>query len=98
MNQRDMFDLFDMVVLLSIDDDTQIARLDASGNRNQAARAEVIAGRPYLERETSAAGALVLDGCRPTAQIADRVLREAKAHARRKPEPVRDDPGSSEHP
>jgi broad-specificity NMP kinase len=74
MNLRSMLDLFDTVFLLSIDDATQVRRLDSSGNRNAAERAQVVTGRPFFEAELRAAGARVLDGTRPTAQLADQLL------------------------
>jgi dephospho-CoA kinase len=79
MNQRDLLDLFDAVFLLSIDDSTQLARLDAARNRNAAQRAQVVAGRPIFEEQMRAAGALVLDGRQPTARVADELLRAAAA-------------------
>lgn len=79
MNQREMLDLFQLVFLLSIDEDTQITRLDAAANRDAAARAQVVTGRPFFEAEMRAAGALVLDGGQPTARLAELVLAEAVA-------------------
>jgi hypothetical protein len=77
MNQRELLDLFRGAFLLAIDEHTQLARLDAAGNRNPVQRAQVVTGRPYFQAEMRAAGARVLDGSRPTAWIADRVLQEA---------------------
>jgi hypothetical protein len=77
MNQREMLDLFSGVFLLALDEDTQIARLDAAGNRDPSQRAQVVTGRPYFQAEMRAAGARVLDGGRPTGWLADRVLQEA---------------------
>lgn len=70
---------FELIFLLAIDEHTQIARLEAAGSRDAAARAQVVAGRPIFEAEMRAAGARVLDGSRPTARVADRVLLEAAA-------------------
>lgn len=74
MNQRDMLDLFDAVFLLSIDERTQVARLEASGDRNTFEREQVVRGRPFLEAEMRAVGARVVDGEQPTVRIADVVL------------------------
>ena len=77
MNQRDMLDLFDRVFLLVIDESTQLHRLDASGNRNAAERAQVVAGLPIFQAQMRAAGAHPLDGTQPITRLADRVLRGA---------------------
>ena len=79
MNQRELLDLFDTVFLLSIDEPTQLARLAASGNRDAAAREQVVRGRPVFEAQMRAAGAVVLDGRRPTAEVADQVLAAVAA-------------------
>ena len=52
-NQRDMFDLFTMVFLLSMDHETQLARLNtpANAHRNAAERAQIFQGRPAFEHE-----------------------------------------------
>jgi dephospho-CoA kinase len=78
VNQRDLLDLFDAVFLLSLDDATQIERLDTSDNadRNAAQRAQILAGRPVFERQMRAAGAVVLDGRLPTAELAGLILAE----------------------
>ena len=57
MNQRDMFDLFTTVFLLSIDHETQLRRLDTADNadRNAAQRAQILDGRATFEREMRAA-------------------------------------------
>ena len=75
MNQRDMLDLFTTVFLLSIDHETQLKRLDTSdnANRNAAQRAQILEGRPTFERQMRAAGAVVLDGSRPTGELAGRI-------------------------
>ena len=77
VNQRDMFDLFQAVFLLALDHETQLERLDQPSNahRNAALRAQILDGRPAFERETRAAGAVVLDGRRPTSVLASRVLQ-----------------------
>ena len=58
MNQRDMFDLFTMVFLLSIDHETQLKRLDTPDNadRNAAQRAQILEGRPTFERRDAGRG------------------------------------------
>ena len=78
MNQRDMFDLFTTVFLLSIDHETQLKRLDTPDNadRNAAQRAQFLEGRPTFERQMRAAGAVVLDGSQPTAAARDAHPRE----------------------
>jgi thymidylate kinase len=83
VNQREMLDCFDLVFLLSLDDRTQIDRLDTASNahRNEAQRAQIIRGRPVFE-EMRAAGAVVLDGRQPTSRILDRILREVRPTSR----------------
>jgi len=82
MNQRDMFDLFTTVFLLAIDHETQLRRLDTPDNadRNAAQRAQILEGRPTFEREMRAAGAVVLDGSRPTRDLVDRIHHEVSRH------------------
>lgn len=84
MNQRDMFDLFTTVFLLSIDHETQLQRLDTPDNadRNAAQRAQILEGRATFERQMRAAGAVVLDGSRPTAELATRLQDEVSATRR----------------
>lgn len=52
VNQREMLDCFDLVFLLSLDDATQLERLDtvANAHRNTAQRAKIIRGRPVSSR------------------------------------------------
>ena len=78
MNQRDMLDLFATVFLLSIDHETQLERLDtpANADRNAAQRTQILEGRATFEREMRAAGAVVLDGSRPTRDVASRIQQE----------------------
>jgi dephospho-CoA kinase len=78
MNQRDMFDLFATVFLLSIDHETQLRRLDTPDNadRNEAQRTQILDGRETFERQMRAAGAVVLDGRRPTADVVRRIQQE----------------------
>ena len=78
MNQRDMFDLFATVFLLSIDHETQLERLDTPDNadRNAAQRAQILEGRPTFERQMRAAGAVVLDGSQPTGDLVTRIHQE----------------------
>lgn len=77
VNQRDMLNVFDRVFLLTLDEQTQIDRLDApsNANRNAAQRAEIIDGRPIFEEQMRSAGAVVLDGRQPTATLADAIVR-----------------------
>ena len=79
-----MLDCFDLVFLLSLDDRTQIDRLDTASNahRNEAKRAQIIRGRSVFEQEMRAAGAVVLDGRQPTSRIVDRILREVRPTSR----------------
>jgi dephospho-CoA kinase len=76
MNQRDMLDLFDRVFLLTLDDQTQLDRLNTASNadRNAAQRAQITAGRPVFEEQNRKAGALVLDGRQPTSTLATAIL------------------------
>jgi hypothetical protein len=80
MNQRDMLDLFATVFLLSIDHETQLRRLDTPDNadRNAAQRAQILDGRETFERQMREAGAVVLDGSRPTRELASRIVAEAQ--------------------
>ncbi len=84
MNQRDMFDLFATVFLLSIDHETQLRRLDTPDNadRNEAQRTQILDGRETFERQMRAAGAVVLDGRQPTAELASRIHHEVSAMRR----------------
>jgi dephospho-CoA kinase len=84
MNQRDMLDLFDTVFLLSLDQATQVARLDTPGNphRNAALRAEILDGRPVFEREMKV-GAVVLDGRQPIAFLTRRIVEVVHSRGRR---------------
>jgi dephospho-CoA kinase len=85
MNQRDMLDLFTMVFLLSIDHETQLARLRTPDNadRNAAQRTQIIEGRVTFERQMRAAGAVVLDGSQPIPELASRIHDEASGTDRR---------------
>jgi dephospho-CoA kinase len=80
LNQREMLDCFDLVFLLSLDDTTQLDRLDTASNahRNEAQRAQIIQGRPMFEQEMRSAGAVVLDGRQPTPRVVDRILHEVR--------------------
>lgn len=80
VNQREMLDCFDLVFLLSLDDPTQLDRLDTASNahRNAAQRAQIIRGRPVFEYEMRAAGALVLDGRQPTSRVVDQIVHEVR--------------------
>ena len=79
-NQREMLDLFESVFQLSLDDATQRERLDAASNahRGEAQRVQIIRGRPVFEQEMRSAGAVVLDGRRPTPDLATRILSEVR--------------------
>lgn len=78
MNQRDMLDLFTTVFLLSIDHETQLKRLrtPANAHRNAAQRAQILEGRPTLEREMRAAGAVILDGSQAIPELVSLILQE----------------------
>ena len=78
MNQREMLDCFDLVFLLSLDNTTQLDRLDTASNadRNEVQRAQIIQGRPVFEQEMKSAGAVVLDGRQPTSHVVSRILQE----------------------
>jgi hypothetical protein len=78
VNQRELLDLFDLVVLLTLDHETQIERLDAPSNahRTAALRAQILDGRPVFEAQMRAAGAIELDGRLPIPILATRVLDE----------------------
>ena len=84
MNQRELLHLFDGVFLLSLDHATQVDRLDRPSNagRTPAQRLEILEGREVFEREAVEAGAVVLDGRRPTATLADDLLHRAGAGSR----------------
>jgi hypothetical protein len=73
MNQRDMLDAFDHMFLLSIDPDTQVARLPAS-DRIPTKWKAILDGLPVFEREMRAVGAIVLDGRLPTSALAAQIL------------------------
>ena len=75
-NQRDMLDLFDLVFLLTLDHRTQIERLNAASNigRPAAERTQIIEGRTVFEAQMRAAGAILLDGRRPTRLLAADIL------------------------
>jgi hypothetical protein len=76
-NQLDMLDLFELIFLLTLDDRTQMERLDKASNadRNNAQRAQIIEGRAPFEQEMRDAGAVVLDGRRPVTVLATAMLR-----------------------
>ena len=78
MDQDELLDLIDVVFLLSIDEQTQVRRLDTPSNagRNAAQRRQIIDGRPVFEQQVRALGAVVLDGASPTSLLAARVLQE----------------------
>lgn len=91
MNQLDMVDLFGLVFLLTLDDQTQIDRLDAPSNadRNAAQRAQIIDGRSVFEQEMRHAGAVVLDGRLPISTLATAVLRAVSDHTSDRSQPWR---------
>ena len=80
MNQCEMLDCFELVFLLSLDDTTQLDRLDTASNahRNEAQRAQIARGRPVFEQEMRSVGAVVLDGRQPTPRVVDRILHEVR--------------------
>ena len=82
VNQREMLDCFDLVFLLSLDDTTQLDRLDTASNahRNAAQRAQIVRGRPVFEEEMRAAGALVLATAHkimlaPSKELMERIMQ-----------------------
>jgi adenylate kinase family enzyme len=87
MDQEELLDLVDLVFLLSIDEWTQVSRLDAPSNadRNADQRRQIIDGRPALEQRMRACGAVVLDGRDPTPALAARIVQEV---GQRFPAPV----------
>ena len=80
MNQREMLDFFELVFLLSLDDATQLDRLNTASNahRNGAQRAQIIQGRLVFEQEMRSAGAVILDGRQPTPVVAGRIVQEVR--------------------
>lgn len=78
-NQRDMLDLFDKVFLLTIDEDTQNARLAraTSPDRTDAVKQQIRDGRPVFEAEMLAVGAVPIDASHPPGTVADRILAAA---------------------
>lgn len=87
VNQREMLDCFERVFLLSLDDATQLDRLDTPSNahRNAAQRAQIVRGRPVFEREMRTAGAQVLDARMSVFHVVDRILHEVRHPARPRP-------------
>ena len=79
MNQRDVLDLFETVFLISLDHETQLARLDtpANAHRKEALRAEIVEGRPLFEQEMRSVGAVALDGRQSTSVLVRRIVQEA---------------------
>lgn len=75
-NQLVMLDLFDLVFLLALDDQTQLDRLNTQSNadRNAAQRAQIIEGRHVFEEQIRNAGATVLDGRLSTSILATSIL------------------------
>lgn len=80
MDQEELLDLVDVVFLLSIDERTQVRRLDAPSNddRNADQRRQIIEGRPAFEQRMRACGAVVLDGRDPTPALAARIVQEVR--------------------
>ena len=78
MDLDELLDLVDIVFLLSIDERTQVCRLDALSNtdRNADQRRQIIKGRPVFEQRLRALGAVVLDGREPTSVLAGRIAQE----------------------
>jgi gluconate kinase len=78
-NQREMLDLFHKVFLLTIDEDTQIARLARPSQTTSPARTDTMKqqirdGRPIFQAEMLACGAIPLDGTAPTKTVAETLL------------------------
>jgi hypothetical protein len=83
-NQDELWDLFDRVFLLRIDERTQEDRLAAYDvrhppGRSEAGRQEIRQGRAVFEAQMLKAGAIPLDGTAPTAMIASELLALAIA-------------------
>ncbi len=80
-NIRDVVDLFDCVLLLRIDADTQEERLRAydgsnpSLARNEAGRQQIRVGRPFFEAEMLELGAIPVDAKASTTAVADAMLQ-----------------------
>ncbi len=74
MNQRDLLDIFEHVFLLSLDQETQIDRPAASGDRDAESQAQVIDGLSVFQDEMTAAGAVVLDGRLPTSVLTAQIF------------------------
>lgn len=75
LNQRDMLNLFDHIFLLALDEDTQVERLTAAGDREPALWKPIIDGLPVFEGEMKAVGAEVLDGRLPTSALVAQIVR-----------------------
>jgi hypothetical protein len=83
-NQDELWDLFDRVFLLRIDEGTQEARLAAHDalhppGRSEAGRQEIRQGRAVFEAQMLEVGAVPLDGTAPTPVIASELLALAIA-------------------
>ena len=77
-NQREMLDLFEKVFLVSLDQETQLERLDKPSNahRNAALRAQIVNGRPLFEQEMRSAGVVDLDARQPITILASSILED----------------------
>jgi hypothetical protein len=79
-NILDVVDVFDCVLLLRIDADTQEERLRAYDRsnplsaRNEAGRQQIRAGRPFFEAEMLELGAIPVDANASTTAVADAIL------------------------
>ena len=78
-NLDQVVDLFDRIVLLRIEAETQEARLVAHdavnpASRSEAGRQEIRDGRPVFEAEMLELGAVAVAGNAPTAVVADEIL------------------------
>lgn len=74
-NQAEMLDVFDLVFLLGIDEQTQEARLAAeSPARPGAVRQQIRDGRPVFEAQMLTRGAIPLDGTASPQDLAAKVL------------------------
>lgn len=78
MDLVDVLDLVDLTLVLLLDDETQVQRLDTPDNqgRNEAERRQIVEGRATFEATMLQLGAVALDARRATPSIADDVLHE----------------------
>ncbi len=79
-NQADMFDLFEKVFLLMIDEGTQLARLSRSPNRTEAIKKQITDGRLAFQSQMLALGAIPLDATVRPRLIADILVTHLGLH------------------